>query len=196
MKAIAIELIRQTPLDAIKYLDIFTIAECWKRREETVEKDWNYNNCTSIVDPKPIDKCDSCEQVKPTFIVSPRSPTTDEAVQVENVKDLMKKCQNAENYVPVKEKLYLFESLCKLGRKVRSTEDVSLRIDTNTKKARSLHDLSNFNSHIVVREICKYFENKSEQQESDNELKIRTKRFVNSDSYMNHFNKFQNSLKT
>ncbi|CAH1972026.1 unnamed protein product [Acanthoscelides obtectus] len=47
VKTIAIELIRQTPLDAIKYLDILTIAECWKRRDDLQEKDWNYNDCPS-----------------------------------------------------------------------------------------------------------------------------------------------------
>ncbi|CAH1993172.1 unnamed protein product [Acanthoscelides obtectus] len=98
-----------------------------------------------------------------------------EDIEEKQVEDLMKKCQNAENYVPVKEKLFLFESLCKLGRKVRSTEDVSLKIDTSSKRARSLHDLSNINSHIAVREICKYFENKNETQENTSENQVVSK---------------------
>ncbi|VEN45481.1 unnamed protein product [Callosobruchus maculatus] len=102
-------------------------------------------------------------------------PGIPEEIEEKQVEDLMKKCQNVENYVPVKEKLFLFESLCKLGRKVRSTEDVSLKIDTTSKRARSLHDLSNLNSHIAVREICKYFENKNETQEKTPENQVVAK---------------------
>lgn len=58
--------------------------------------------------------------------------------------------------MPVKEKLMLFESLCRLGRKVRSSEDVTTvrlsEVET-TKRARSLHDLS---SCVAVREMCRW----------------------------------------
>ncbi|CAH1183058.1 unnamed protein product [Ceutorhynchus assimilis] len=118
VKTIAIELIRQTPVDAIKYLDILTLGERVK------------------VKPPPNSNCDSPEEV---------------------VETLLKKCQNTETYVPVKEKLCLFESLCKMGRKVRSSEDVSSKPfrKPEPKRAKSCHDLSNMNA---VREICKYFE--------------------------------------
>nr|CAH7738891.1 unnamed protein product [Callosobruchus chinensis] len=210
VKTIAIELIRQTPLDAIKYLDILTIAECWKRRDDRHERDWNYNDCspektkTNTTD-EAMEECAACQndctnaEYAPTTDVwrreppeiknreeripplpSPRTPDNKvpgipEEIEEKKVEDLMKKCQNVENYVPVKEKLFLFESLCKLGRKVRSTEDVSLKIDTTSKRARSLHDLSNLNSHIAVREICKYFENKNETQEKMPENQVVAK---------------------
>ncbi|XP_060522992.1 uncharacterized protein LOC132699985 [Cylas formicarius] len=155
IKTIAIELIRQTPLDAIKYLDILTLAECWYKNKEGVdEKDWNQSGSEQAVP--------ACEitDTQGTDVKIEETPTKDEE---EVVEDLLKKCQNVENYVPVKEKLFLFESLCKMGRKVRSSEDVSLRVEkTPNKRAKSLHDLSNLNSHIAVREICKYFETKCE----------------------------------
>ncbi|KAJ8959590.1 hypothetical protein NQ318_021768, partial [Aromia moschata] len=170
VKIIAIELIRQTPLDAIKYLDILTIADCWKGREKRCEKDWNFNDCLSM-ESTPKDSCVSCNEScqQTTSLNNNNSPVkmpekVVAVVEEHQVEDLLRKCQNVENYVPVKEKLFLFESLSKFGRKVRSTEDVSLKVDTGTKRARSLHDLSNINSHIAVREICKYFENKNDCQ--------------------------------
>ncbi|XP_018576401.1 uncharacterized protein LOC108914954 [Anoplophora glabripennis] len=191
VKTIAIELIRQTPLDAIKYLDILTIADCWKRREESYEKDWNFNNCVSV-DAKPETNCGTCKNhcekinINKTTVtandnsttiskIPERTAKTVAIVEEQHVEDLLKKCQNVENYVPVKEKLFLFESLCKYGRKVRSTEDVSLKVDTGTKRARSLHDLTNLNSHIAVREICKYFEKKNCSQDENNVVNCKTR---------------------
>ncbi|XP_074031941.1 uncharacterized protein [Leptinotarsa decemlineata] len=206
VKTIAIELIRQTPLDAIKYLDILTIADCWKRREENYEKDWNFNNCVPQIRlEKPADKaCNSCVkncQNVPTKIIDqpPGIAETRNApseVEEKYVEDLLKKCQNSESYVPVKEKLFLFESLCKMGRKVRSTEDVSLKVVTPTKRARSLHDLSNLNTHIAVREICKYFENKNETSHQDRQAVNFSRRLVNSDSHLNDVYKFRKVLTT
>ncbi|ENN71206.1 hypothetical protein YQE_12135, partial [Dendroctonus ponderosae] len=124
VKTLAIELIRQTPLDAIKYLDILTLAKCWSRIERKCAKDLNDNNNNSSE-------------------VRPNDPE-------EVVESLLKKCQNVETYVPVKEKLFLFESLCKMGRKVRSSEDVSLKPEkSTTKRAKSCHDLSSLNTQIA-----------------------------------------------
>lgn len=177
VKTIAIELIRQTPLDAIKYLDIFTIADCWKRREPTYHKDWNFNYTTQKSQQSPEPVCKSCEQNQiSTSLQEPLKVPSE--VEEKYVEDLLKKCQDTQNYVPVKEKLFLFESLCKLRRKVRSTEDVSEKVDSITKRARSLHDLSNLNSQNAVRQICKYFENKNNDDQP-------TKRLVKSDSQLN-----------
>ncbi|XP_044253694.1 uncharacterized protein LOC123004461 [Tribolium madens] len=139
VKTIAIELIRQTPLEDVKYLDIFTLASYWGRK---TSKDCNSN----YIEPPVENPCAVCVT----------------NIEEKNIENLLKKCQNAESYVPVKEKLILFESLCKLGRKVRSTEDVSCKAASGTKRARSMHDLSNFSPQSAVREICKYFEIKSE----------------------------------
>ncbi|KAG5887117.1 hypothetical protein JTB14_029797 [Gonioctena quinquepunctata] len=201
VKTIAIELIRQTPLDAIKYLDILTIAECWKRREENYEKDWNFNNLPSKINQTIDIACNSCDknyQNDKTVRLDHPLPILEKYPEVEEkyVEHLLKKCQNSESYVPVKEKLFLFESLCKLGRKVRSTEDVSLKVETSTKRARSLHDLTNLNSHIAVREICKYFENKSDTKHDDRQSTNCTRRLVNSDSQLNDVYKFRKVLTT
>lgn len=78
-----------------------------------------------------------------------------------SVEMLKQRCQNTENYVPVKEKLALFESLCRNGRLARSSEELAAieRSTNSTVRARSLHDLSRSRSpQVPVREMCKFFE--------------------------------------
>lgn len=211
VKTIAIELIRQTPLDSVKYLDILTLTECWNRKNST---DYTEIDTTTII-TEDKDKPDITKSKRVLYDVN-RNPVEPNKPQISPVdsKDtvdsrvpcleedekavevLLKKCQNPESYVPVKEKLVLFESLCRLGRKVRSTEDVTFKIDVETKRARSLHDLSNcVSTHIAVREICKYFENKGDDEERARSFPIanrKNRRLVNSDSQLNnvqrHFN--------
>ncbi|XP_019770509.2 uncharacterized protein LOC109544640 [Dendroctonus ponderosae] len=175
VKTLAIELIRQTPLDAIKYLDILTLAKCWSRIERKCAKDLNDNNVILQRDSENNQRVDEetrlvpgcCEKfpLKTGNVAKAISKNNSSEVRPndpeEVVESLLKKCQNVETYVPVKEKLFLFESLCKMGRKVRSSEDVSLKPQkSTTKRAKSCHDLSSLNTQIAVREICKYFEKK------------------------------------
>ncbi|XP_044759491.1 uncharacterized protein LOC123317166 [Coccinella septempunctata] len=169
VKAIAIELIRQTPLFAVKYLDILNLTEVSKNKEpdcpyipqdQTTRSDITRlkKHCPRIVEMHTNDV--------PTSTV--KGQAAGKVVEEKTVETILKKCQNVETYVPVKEKLVLFESLCRLGRKVRSTEDVSYKSDVETKRARSMHDLSNVGPHVAVREICKYFENKTDTKEIKN----------------------------
>ncbi|CAG9858199.1 unnamed protein product [Phyllotreta striolata] len=166
VRTIAIELIRQTPLDSIKYLDILTIADCWTRIRSTYyEKDWN-SNITKIDHQHSLTTCKSCELNHNRSSTTQSKKVVSEAEE-QYVEDLLKKCQDANRYVPVKEKLFLFESLCKLRRKVRSSEDVSCRRDKQEAKrtSRSLHDLSDLNCSLgAVKEICRYFENKKSDE--------------------------------
>jgi len=191
VKTIAIELIRQTPLEAVKYLDILTLADCWTRKkQEDCEKDWNFNYVKETTHPQ----CNFCTSLPPkTKIEAPKlqppqhPPPPPPPLQHDekNIEVLIKRCQNSENYVPVKDKLVLFESLCRLGRKVRSTEDVSVKINMEaTKRAVSMHDLSNCTTG--VRQICKYFENKTDQRESDKFATIHrpNRRLIHSDSQL------------
>lgn len=70
-------------------------------------------------------------------------------------------CQDTEKYVPVKDKLALFESLCRVGRLARSSEELAAEAEQAAwaPRARSLHDLTRERSpHVPVREICKFFE--------------------------------------
>lgn len=154
VKTIAIELIRQTPLEAVRYLDILTVAGCWNKKynQEDCTEDWNCN----YIKNQDVQSLYASERQK----AKSQSPPSDER----SIEVLLKRCQNADNYVPVKEKLVLFESLCRFGRRVRSTEDVSVKINVEAKRAVSMHDLSN-SSLTGVRQICKYFENKREPQE-------------------------------
>lgn len=222
VKTIAIELIRQTPLDSVKYLDILTLTECWNRKEafnDTVQS----STPTDLPSEEILPKLHPTQpETKPNIIydvnrnpviptekvINKKVPAPQESTDVvdsgkkfhvkdeEAVEVLLKKCQNPESYVPVKEKLVLFESLCRLGRKVRSTEDVTFKIEVETKRARSLHDLSScFGSHIAVREICKYFETKGEEEAGNYPIVNRTnRRLINSDSQLNNVRKYTQHL--
>lgn len=183
----------------VKYLDIFTFQDSWNQQNTNCDKDWNFNdNCASQSNSNSqyCDVCDKNSQFNNSY--PPASPlraesSFEEGVAIEEnyVQDLLRKCQNTENYVPVKDKLFLFESLCKLGRKVRSTEDVPSKVcETSNKRAKSLNDLShNLVSQNVVREICKYFENKSNSSyDSRNSLKIR--RLGNSYNHLDYVNRY------
>lgn len=167
-------------------MDILTLAECWNRKKQDCEKDWNFN----YIKENTHTKCSYClnqeNKIKPP--PSPPPPLPLPPNDEKNVELLLKRCQNSDNYVPVKEKLVLFESLCRLGRKVRSTEDVSLKINVdNTKRAVSMHDLSNCAASTPgVRQMCKYFENKTDEQESEKYATINrtNRRLINSDSQL------------
>ncbi|KAK9885321.1 hypothetical protein WA026_010815 [Henosepilachna vigintioctopunctata] len=194
VKAIAIELIRQTPIFAVKYLDILNLTGKFKKNDND-ETDCNCNNLFDKFsdnnrNTEIKERCDA-KSVRIDELSSSNSNdrcdgVNERLIEEKKVETILKKCQNVETYVPVKEKLVLFESLCRLGRKVRSTEDVSYRSDVETKRARSMHDLSNFGSHIAVREICKYFENKTEPLETRlyTTFSERNKRPLSSDSQL------------
>ncbi|KAL1497699.1 hypothetical protein ABEB36_008616 [Hypothenemus hampei] len=158
VKTLAIELIRQTPLDAIKYLDILTFAEYWNRKDDN-----NYTKNNTSMDIRESIKEQNTQPIVLSNKNSYNNKNWKDNREINNpanaVETLMKKCQNVENYVPVKEKLFLFESLCKMGRKIRSSENVSIKNEITTKKAQSCHDLSSISKQISVREICKRFEN-------------------------------------
>ncbi|KAJ8686626.1 hypothetical protein QAD02_022420 [Eretmocerus hayati] len=83
----------------------------------------------------------------------------------EEVAKLLERCQRVDHYVPVREKLTLFESLSRMGgRLARSTEDLG-RSSSNPspqgkQRARSLHDLNRGGlKSVPVREMCRFFEN-------------------------------------
>ncbi|XP_075236488.1 uncharacterized protein LOC142333343 isoform X2 [Lycorma delicatula] len=77
------------------------------------------------------------------------------------VAELMARCQKDDQYVPVRDKRLLFETLCR-RHFVCSTENISLSsTDSGTLAARSrtqsLHDLSQCHN-VAVKEMCRYFE--------------------------------------
>lgn len=115
-------------------------------------------------------------------IVSPGSPS---ALTVspceEDVVKLLERCQRVDRYVPVREKLTLFESLSRLGgRLARSTEDLGRTSSKSSprgkQRARSLHDLNRGVRAVPVREMCRFFEGDLEQdacQKAMNPAKTR-----------------------
>lgn len=89
----------------------------------------------------------------------------------EDVARLLERCQRVDHYVPVREKLTLFESLSRLGgRLARSTEDLgrtsSKPSPRGKQRARSLHDLNRGARAVPVREMCRFFEGDVEQDQN------------------------------
>lgn len=96
----------------------------------------------------------------------------------EDVAKLLERCQRVDHYVPVREKLTLFESLSRMGgRLARSTEDLGRSINKTPPKgkqrARSLHDLNRGNKPLPVREMCRLFEGGEHDNEHEISLKAK-----------------------
>ncbi|XP_044591337.1 uncharacterized protein DDB_G0280205-like isoform X2 [Cotesia glomerata] len=90
----------------------------------------------------------------------------------EDVAKLLARCQRVDHYVPVKEKLTLFESLSRMGgRLARSTEDLGRTSAQPSPKgkqrARSLHDLNRGVKTVPVREMCRLFEGEKEGKSAE-----------------------------
>ncbi|XP_034951420.1 probable serine/threonine-protein kinase MARK-A [Chelonus insularis] len=91
----------------------------------------------------------------------------------EDVAKLLERCQRVDHYVPVREKLTLFESLSRLGgRLARSTEDLgrtsSQPSPKGKQRARSLHDLNRGVKTVPVREMCRLFEGEKNEMNNYN----------------------------
>ena len=100
----------------------------------------------------------------------------------EDVARLLERCQRVDHYVPVREKLTLFESLSRLGgRLARSTEDLgrasSKPSPRGKQRARSLHDLNRGARAVPVREMCRFFEGDVEQDSSHKAASLAKTRF-------------------
>ncbi|XP_012218265.2 uncharacterized protein [Linepithema humile] len=100
----------------------------------------------------------------------------------EDVAKLLERCQRVDHYVPVREKLTLFESLSRLGgRLARSTEDLgrtsSKPSPRGKQRARSLHDLNRGARAVPVREMCRFFEGDPEQDANQKTMVLSKTRF-------------------
>ncbi|XP_017798491.1 PREDICTED: uncharacterized protein LOC108579457 [Habropoda laboriosa] len=118
--------------------------------------------------------------------VLPRSSTSlsvlTEPPCEEDVARLLERCQRVDHYVPVREKLTLFESLSRLGgRLARSTEDLGRTsakpCPRGKQRARSLHDLNRGARAVPVREMCRFFEGDLEQETSQKNSTLGKTRF-------------------
>ncbi|OAD55343.1 hypothetical protein WN48_04857 [Eufriesea mexicana] len=125
---------------------------------------------------KPAENCNST--------ALPRSSTSlsvlTEPPCEEDVARLLERCQRVDHYVPVREKLTLFESLSRLGgRLARSTEDLgrtSAKPSPRGKqRARSLHDLNRGARAVPVREMCRFFEGDVEQDPNQKSSLTKTR---------------------
>ncbi|XP_053997407.1 uncharacterized protein LOC128886495 [Hylaeus anthracinus] len=100
----------------------------------------------------------------------------------EDVARLLERCQSVDHYVPVREKLTLFESLSRLGgRLARSTEDLgrasSKPSPRGKQRARSLHDLNRGAKAVPVREMCRFFEGDIDQDPNHKSISLTKPRF-------------------
>ncbi|XP_043510053.1 uncharacterized protein LOC122528708 [Frieseomelitta varia] len=98
----------------------------------------------------------------------------------EDVARLLERCQRVDHYVPVREKLTLFESLSRLGgRLARSTEDLgrssSKPSPRGKQRARSLHDLNRGARAVPVREMCRFFEGDIEHDQNQKTSLAKTR---------------------
>lgn len=121
-----------------------------------------------------------------TSIVLAKSSTSlsvlTEPPREEDVARLLERCQRVDHYVPVREKLTLFESLSRLGgRLARSTEDLgrssSKPSPRGKQRARSLHDLNRGARAVPVREMCRFFEGSVEQDPNHKSATLAKTRF-------------------
>jgi hypothetical protein len=213
VKTLAVELIRQTPLEAIRFLDILgitaTIATrrgyegeggCMRivsgnesdmslrnspeanlmradfhrpqeRAQLECEKNYKTNYERGRAKQRVLVKKRVCECGEKRLRAQSSDPVrkmSDSDFELEDVDEkemaaLLRRCQQVDNYVPVREKRRLFESLCRRGRRLAQSSDNLCRTAGTAevkvrrkKRARSLHDLSR--SNVAVREICQYFE--------------------------------------
>jgi hypothetical protein len=207
VKTLAVELMRQTPLEAIRFLDILgitaTIAtrrgyegkgDCMRRvagdesnmslrkspeaslqPQERVQLQ-QCENCTTNYErgrakQRLLLKNRVCECEEKRLRAQSSDPVrkmSDSESELENVEEkemagLLRRCQQVDNYVPVREKRRLFESLCRRGcRLAQSSDNLCRPAGTaevkvrRRKRTRSLHDFGR--SNVAVREICRYFE--------------------------------------
>lgn len=184
LKTLAIEIIRQTPLESVKYLDILTLTDPKYRPPST---------SSIIVPSKQQEPCPICPNAANSTLTdinrnNLQSIVPNTKVECQRVAVLLQKCQSAESYVPVKEKLVLFESLCRIGRVSCPSEELTVVLSSTvnsknvSKRARSMHDLSYCFTNAGVREICKYFETKSDDCGGINRT---NRRLIHSDSNLN-----------
>ncbi|CAG2064181.1 unnamed protein product [Timema podura] len=141
VKVLAVELLRQTSLEDIKFLDILAITATLGQAQEERGR------------------------ARSRGVQSRRShlsPGGDREVAA-----LLAKCQQVESYVSVREKRRLFESLSLSNQRLAQSTDnlyteelVSPEI-CGKKRAHSLHDLSR--SSVAVKEMCRYFEERGRQ---------------------------------
>jgi hypothetical protein len=208
VKTLAVELLRQTPLEAIRFLDVLGITAtistrrgyegeggCMGRvpgnkndgmslrnpearfmREDFQRSELQSKNSTTNYERgrakhRVLVKNRVCECKEKRLRAQSSGPVrklSDSESEQEDVDEkemaaLLRRCQQVDNYVPVREKRRLFESLCRRGRRLAQSSDNLCRSAGTAevkvrrkKRARSLHDLSR--SNVAVREICRYFE--------------------------------------
>ncbi|XP_014255933.1 uncharacterized protein LOC106670265 [Cimex lectularius] len=178
VKAIAAELMRQTPLERVRFLDILGITGSLRRAQSAdnlaraVKPDIQRHRFTkrSTDLPDVVRDLPPCyrksrsrrRELRNSKIILSRvqsMETLDALSSSENeMNELLDRCQRTDEYVPVKEKRILFETLCK-GRCESPYRPLEMG------RAHSLHDLStpirSRENCVPVKEICRLFEQKS-----------------------------------
>uniref|UniRef100_A0A0K8SU91 PH domain-containing protein n=1 Tax=Lygus hesperus TaxID=30085 RepID=A0A0K8SU91_LYGHE len=186
VKAIAAELMRQTPLEWIRFLDILGITGSLRRAqsaESLPSSRWSPEPIREgprqryvkraelpdvVRDLPPCYRKSRSRKREPKILSRGLSVDALDKIDgpVKEVTELVARCQRSDEYVPVKEKRRLFENLS-LNTSENSPA-IGVRLLGQTMRARSLHDLSESagtrrfarEPGLPVKEMCRLFERK------------------------------------
>ncbi|XP_050522756.1 uncharacterized protein LOC126895195 [Daktulosphaira vitifoliae] len=157
---IAGQLLSQTPLENIKYLDILGIV----KDEPPYRRHSSIDAPTRILSKQKKTSLDM-QEVNNNSIL-PLFSSRMFKKNVSNLPDLIRECERSRgshldefyNYVPVKQKRMMFESSLRCtSQSVNDLHYIPISHHNNT-KSKSLNNLNQ--SSVPVKDICRYFESK------------------------------------
>ncbi|XP_049951044.1 uncharacterized protein LOC126458198 [Schistocerca serialis cubense] len=215
VRTLAVELLRQTPLDALRYLDVLAITATttaappttgtnhhlgtngggawhqprarsedsrgWAAHRHHAYRDRSENraagcgrlsrrdaSAAAVTNGDAASHCHSRNQPATT---TPDSSEEDD--EEREVAALLRRCQRADGVATVGDKRRLFEALCR--RRARSQDALTRAlppalpgadvVGCGAKRARSLHDLRAGPVTSAVRDMCRLFEERVQQQQ-------------------------------
>lgn len=168
---IAGQLLSQTPLEDVKYLDILGIVSnrtLWRRHSSTD----SFKTSVSKYKKTSLDMQEVNNNLIPLFGIHRYKKN------VSNLPDLIRECEQSRrlpiddfsDFIPVKQKRMMFEgSLICSSRSVDNLHDLSSH--TANIKSKSLYNLDL--SSVPVKDICRYFESRFNANEK-NTIKFRS----------------------
>ncbi|XP_049772928.1 uncharacterized protein LOC126161229 [Schistocerca cancellata] len=214
VRTLAVELLRQTPLDALRYLDVLAITATtttaappatdhhlgttgggawhqprarsedsrgWAAHRHHAYRDRSENRATgcgrlsrrdaSAAAVTNGDAANHCHSRSQPATTTPDSSEEDD--EEREVAALLRRCQRADGVATVGDKRRLFEALCR--RRARSQDALTRAlppalpgadvVGCGAKRARSLHDLRAGPVTSAVRDMCRLFEERVQQQQ-------------------------------
>lgn len=168
---IAGQLLSQTPLEEVKYLDILGIVT-----DRTPCR--QHSSTNSLTESAPKHKKISLDVREVNNNAMPSLGSHVYKKSISNLPDLIRECEQSRrlpiikfsDFIPVKQKLMMFErSLQCPSKSVDNLHCLSPRAPDT--KSSSMHNLDL--SPVAVKDICRYFESRVKTNEKDN-VKFRS----------------------